>query len=161
MANENTNNTSVEKRSQRPPTMSLGLTVLILVIAIGVFLVVNGPSSNASNRDMRDPTFSGTAILSGVDRQITSSAFRRADASAFMGGVKLDFRDATMEGNEATLEVSAVMGGIEIRVPRSWTVVNRVTPVMGGVSDQTHSTDDNKRLVIKGTVFLGGLDIKN
>lgn len=160
MANENTNNTSVQKRSQ-PPTMSIGLTVLIIVIAIGVFLVVNGPSSNASNRDMRDPTFSGTAILSGVDRQITSSAFRRAEASAYLGGVNLDFRNATMESNEATLEVSAVMGGIEIRVPRSWTVVNRVTPVLGGVSDRTHSTDENKRLVIKGTVFLGGLDIKN
>ena len=78
-----------------------------------------------------------------------------------MGGVQLDFRDATMEGNEARIDVTAVMGGVDIRIPRSWTVVNHVTPVMGGVQDHTRSTDGNKRLVIEGTVLMGGLKIKN
>src|SRR5262249_14657263 len=91
-----------------------GPTVAILIVATIVFFVVNGPQSNASNRETltRDPTFSGTAILGGIERQISSPTFRSADASAFMGGVKLDFRDATMEGNEAKIDVSAIMGGI-------------------------------------------------
>jgi hypothetical protein len=39
--------------------------------------------------------------------------------------------------------------------------VNRVTPIMGGVEDHTHPTDSTRRLVIEGTVLMGGLDIKN
>jgi predicted membrane protein len=137
--------------------------VAIIIFATVVFFAVNGHESDASGRGVSttEPTFSSTAILGGIDRQNSSPAFRSAEASAFMGGVKLDFRGAIMDGDEARIEVSAIMGGVDIRIPRTWTVVNRVTPVLGGVEDHTHSTGGNKRLVIEGTVLMGGLDIKN
>jgi cell wall-active antibiotic response 4TMS protein YvqF len=154
-----------EKKSyeRRTSDLSLRTTALILIAAAVVFFALNGRPSSASARETltNDPTFSGTAVLSGIERRISSSDFRGAEASAFMGGVTLDFRDAAMKGNEAEIDVSAIMGGIEIRVPRTWIVINRVTPIMGGVEDHTHSTDGNKRLVIEGTVFMGGLEIKN
>jgi|RhiMetdeSRZDD1v2_1073273.scaffolds.fasta_scaffold33175_2 predicted membrane protein len=153
-----------QKRYERRTSDSFLRTIaLILIAAAVVFLVVNGPESNASNRESlpNEPTFSSTAFLGGIERRISALDFRDAEASAFMGGVKLDFRDAEMEGNEAEIDVSAIMGGIEIRVPRTWTVINHVTPIMGGVEDHTHSTDGNKRLVIEGTVLMGGLTIKN
>ena len=148
---------------RRTSDASWGSTVAIIIVATVVFFVVNGPQSSASNNESstRDSSFSSTAILGGVHRQNSSSAFRGADAAAFMGGVQLDFRDASMEGDEATIEVSAIMGGIDIRVPRTWTVVNRVTSIMGGVKDHTRATDSNKRLVVEGTVLMGGLEIKN
>src|SRR5215831_11327192 len=147
---------------RRTKEASMGATVVILIVATVVFFVVNGPQSNASNRQtLNESTFSSTAVLGGIDRRNSSSAFRSAEASAFMGGVNLDFRDATMEGDEARIQVSAIMGGIEIRVPRSWTVINHVSPFMGGVEDHSRSGDSNKRLVIEGTVFMGGLDIEN
>ena len=157
-------NANPEKRYEgQTRNAAWGPTVAILIIACIVFLVVNGPRSSASERETwtREPNFSSSAILGGIEREVSSVAFHSAEASAFMGGVKLDFRDATMEGNEARIEVSAIMGGIDIRVPRTWTVINRVTPVMGAVEDHTHSTDDNKRLVIDGTVLMGGLKIYN
>ena len=78
-----------------------------------------------------------------------------------MGGVSIDLRDASMEADEATINVSAVMGGVDIRVPRSWTVVNRVSAILGGVDDHTRPVDANKRLIVEGSVLMGGLDIKN
>ena len=78
-----------------------------------------------------------------------------------MGGVNLDFSDAVMEGDEARLDVTAVMGGIKIRVPHTWNVENRVIATMGGVKDRTHSAIGNKRLVIDGHVLMGGLEIIN
>jgi predicted membrane protein len=142
---------------------SLGPAVGLIVAACIVFFVVNGPYNGASNRrgSTSDATFRNTAILGGIERRINSSAFRNAEASAFMGGVKLDFRDAVMEGNEARLDVQAIMGGVEIHVPRTWTVVNRVNSVLGGVEDHSRSTDSGKRLVIDGTVLMGGLEISN
>jgi hypothetical protein len=150
----------VEKRYERRRRDAyLGPSVAIIIVALIVFFAINGRDSSASNRNTG--TFSSTAVLSGVKHTSGSEAFRGGDASAWLGGVELDFRDATMEGSEATVEVTAVMGGIDIRVPRNWTVVNHVTPILGGVDDHTHPSDSNKRLVIEGTVVMGGLDIKN
>jgi hypothetical protein len=137
-----------------------GPSVLLIIVATLVFFAVNGHESNASDRDASN--FDSTAILSGIKRDNNSSTFHGGKASAVMGAVDLDLRNATMEGNEATLEVSSIMGGIDIRVPRTWTVVNHVTPILGGIDDHTHPIDgDTKRLIIEGTVVMGGLDIKN
>jgi predicted membrane protein len=138
-------------------------TIGIILIALVVFFFVNGPGSRASERRWvsTDSNFNETAVLGGVERTNNSQNFRSGEASAFMGGVNIDLRDATMEGSEATIHVSAVMGGIDLRVPRNWTVVNHVTPVMGGVDDRTNSSDSHKRLIIEGTVMMGGLDIRN
>jgi len=138
-------------------------TVGIIILALVVFFFVNGPCSRASQRRgvSTDANFNETAVLGGVEKVNNSQSFRRGEATAFMGGVNLDLRDATMEGSEATIDVTAVMGGIDLRVPTGWTVVNHVTPVMGGVEDHTRSGDGEKRLIIEGAVVMGGLTIKN
>jgi len=163
MTTDDNNKPQQQAHQQRTSDASMGTTVAILILATIVFFVVNGHQSNASNREIlsKESNFSSTAVLSGIERRNSSSAFRGADAAAFMGGVNLDLRDATMEGDEARIEVSAIMGGIEIRIPRTWTVINHVSPILGGVEDHTRSADGNKRLVIEGTVFMGGLEIEN
>ena len=135
-------------------------TIAILIIATVVFFAVNG-SSDEHNSSRQDATFRSKAFLTGIDRRISSSDFRRGEASTIMGGIDLDLREATMQGNEATLDVSAIMGGVDIRVPRDWTVVNHVTPILAGVDDNTRPTGSKKRLILQGTVIMGGLDIKN
>src|SRR5215472_5590781 len=138
---------------------SVGLIILALI----VFFFVNGPGSHASERrgSSTESDFNETAVLGGVDRQNNSQHFRSGEATAFMGGIKLDLRDAVMEGNEASIDVTTVMGGVELHVPREWTIVNRVTPVLGGVEDHTRSGDGSKRLIVEGTVVMGGLNIGN
>jgi predicted membrane protein len=79
-----------------------------------------------------------------------------------MGGVELDLRDAVMDRKEAVLDVSSVMGGVKVRVPTSWTVVPRVSSIMGGFKDDTRRpANDDHRLVLKGTVLMGGLTVMN
>ena len=80
-----------------------------------------------------------------------------------MGGCEIDLRQASIEpGTEAVIDVFALWGGIEIKVPDDWTVVTRVTPLMGGVEDKTRvpQTTD-KRLVVNGFVVMGGVVVKN
>jgi hypothetical protein len=145
---------------RRKPNDASGPIVMVLILAAIVFFVVNEPQMKGDALSIA-PTFSGSAFLSGIERRI-SPEFRGADVSAFMGGVDLDLRDATMEGEEARIDVSAMMGGIDIRVPPSWTVINRVTAIMGGVCDRTRHTGNSRQtLVVEGTVFMGGVDIKN
>jgi hypothetical protein len=102
------------------------------------------------------------AIMGGVTRGNNSSAFRGADILAFMGGCELDLRKAAING-EAVIDVFAMWGGIEIRVPEDWTVVSHIVPLMGGVDDKTRPPQaaTAHRLTLRGFVLMAGVEIKN
>jgi len=104
-----------------------------------------------------------TAFLGGFDRKIASAAFQRAELTAFMGGGKLDLREAVLAPAGAVIDVFSVMGGFEIIVPDTWAVDISVTPFMGGCEDKTrpHPGVAGPRLTIRGLVMMGGLVLKN
>ena len=69
----------------------------------------------------------------------------------------------------ARIEVSTIMGGVEIYVPGHWSVKTDVLPIMGGVDDnrtmagprdEGDPSDQLPDLVVSGTVLIGGLAIK-
>lgn len=108
------------------------------------------------------------AVFGGDERRIKSQAFKGGRATSIFGGVELDFRDANIEGDQATLEVNCIFGGIEIRVPDAWNVHSMAVPVLGGYSDKTRSSGPQdpsgarrKTLILTGTVIFGGLEIGN
>ena len=108
--------------------------------------------------------FSATAILGGFERRINSQDFRGGDATVFMGGGKIDLRRASITlPHEPVIKVFAMFGGIEIRVPDDWTVVSEVESILGGFNDK--NTDppkiETKRLIIRGQVVMGGIEVKN
>jgi predicted membrane protein len=78
-----------------------------------------------------------------------------------MGGCELDLRHASIQG-EAVLNVFAMWGGIEIKVPEDWVVSMQGTPILGGFSEKTMvSKDTSKRLVIRGYAIMGGVEVRN
>jgi hypothetical protein len=140
------------------PVLAFGAVVLVLAVLFG------HPSTLAQDEKLQndDPEFSDVAIMGGVKRANVSKDFRGGEATAVMGGIELDLRDAVMERKEAVLDVSSVMGGVTIRVPESWNVVSRVSSIMGGVKDNTrHPLEEGHRLILEGTVVMGGLKISN
>ena len=105
-----------------------------------------------------------TAVFGGVERRISAQDFRGAQCTAVFGACKIDLRDAQMQGKEATLETYAVFGGIELRIPEDWEVVNRSTAIFGGIGDQRrHSPTgpDAKTLILEGAAVFGGVQIKD
>ena len=102
------------------------------------------------------------AILSGVQRANSARNFRGGEMTAFMGGCAIDLRQAAING-EAVLDVFAMWGGIEISVPENWTVIDRVTPIMGGVEDSTRAPGipQGHTLIVRGVVVMGGIEVKN
>jgi predicted membrane protein len=157
MADEGRNEQTSTPRSSTSWQLVVFLSTLVLV----VILLLDRPQSLAQVPEIPDD-FNSTVFLSGIHRRIDSQNFRRGEASAFMGGVEIDLTDAQMEGDEATLDVSSVMGGIQIRVPRSWTVVSRVDTVMGGFKDETHHpAERGKKLILEGSVLMGGVHVEN
>ena len=80
---------------------------------------------------------------------------------AIFGGASVDCRLASIEGR-AVIQVFAMFGGVEFKVPADWSVVNNTNAVMAGVDDSTVAPKENSKcLVIEGFVALGGIEIKN
>jgi hypothetical protein len=101
------------------------------------------------------------AVMAGVKRQTTSQEFRGGDASAVMGGVEIDLRNAKIaDGAEAVIDTFAWWGGVEITVPPNWRVVGKVFPLMGAFEDKTVS-GTGPTLYITGMAIMGGVEVKN
>ncbi|WP_342118189.1 LiaF transmembrane domain-containing protein [Pseudoduganella sp. OTU4001] len=102
-----------------------------------------------------------TAVLGGFQRKVTTQDFRGGDITTVMGGVDLDMRTASLNGT-AVVNVFALMGGISIKVPTDWTVELEGTPILGGFDEKTMQPKDaSKRLVVRGTAIMGGVEIRN
>jgi len=110
-----------------------------------------------------DPYVRMSAVLGGMAITNTSSDFRGGAVTAIMGGGKIDLRQASIKSGEARLDVFAFWGGIELLVPRNWTIVIQASPIMGGIEDKTdHNQPSTQgRLVITGSAIMGGVEIKN
>src|SRR5262249_43058178 len=106
---------------------------------------------------------SAMAVLGSVEHRNNSQDFRGGSATAVMGRCEIDLRAANFAGpNEPVLQVFAMWGGIEVRVPPDWTVVSEVDPILGGYMDDTQPRKEGtKRFRIRGTVLMGGIDVTN
>jgi predicted membrane protein len=61
-----------------------------------------------------------------------------------------------------TINVRALMGGIEIKLPDNVRLDARVTPILGGTDVTYTSSRDplSPKVTVVGTVMLGGVEIK-
>jgi len=164
--------------------------LLVLVVIVTGFLIGPRlqPRSNLARSDAGD-TVSLFAVMGEDQRTSYATTFRGGEMTTFMGSNKLDLRQATLApGDEAVIDVFAMMGGLELRVPDGWTVVVEAVPVMGGVKDQrlhagarraleaerapadagasdTKAPEVNPstapRVVVRGFIIMGGLVIKS
>lgn len=110
-----------------------------------------------------DDELSGVAVLTGIHRRSTSPTFRGADFTAIMGGCEVDLTGADIQDGEAVIDLFTFWGGIDLRVPRSWSITPNVTVLMGGLDDSTNpaEADPKKSLIIRGTAIMGGVRLSN
>jgi hypothetical protein len=166
----------------------------LVIIGAGVYMLVDrttGPripfgdfiggktTSDGSWTSPGGATFSGgrgasrgswtrheTAIFSGGKRKIAVDDFRAAKYEAVFGGFELDFRGSQILGESAVLEINAIFGGAEVKIPRNWSVVMQGAGVFGAFVDSAEQPDpaatpNVKRLFVRGAAVFGGVEIKN
>jgi hypothetical protein len=136
-------------------------TLLVFFGGILVWQSFSGPRLRSPGPD-DNTVVTAMAVLGSVVRGNNSPAFRGGELTAVLGACEIDLRNAAIDG-EAVVEIFALWGGIEIRVPDDWTIVSRVTPILGGVEDKTRPPQaaGRHRLVLRGIVVMAGIEIKN
>ena len=105
-----------------------------------------------------------TSVLGSTHRIVVSKNFKGGDITCFMGGAEIDMRQADINGT-VVLDVTTVMGGAKLIVPTNWEVKPDITNVLGGVEDKRQVLgkviDFNKVLLLKGTCFMGGIELRS
>ena len=137
----------------------------LLIIFVGLWLIfkprfrgIKGgvPKTKEDDLDL-------FAMFSGIERKVESSNFRGGKATALFGGLEIEFTNAQLAEQKATVELTAIFGGIDVWIPQEWKVVVDSNAFFGGVDNKHRTASDEN---IKGTIFIkancifGGIDIK-
>jgi len=108
-----------------------------------------------------DDEFSVVVSTSGSEFQSRAPSLREGRVLAVLGGVELDLTNAGIDAG-ATLDVRAVMGGVDVIVPPQWRVELIANSVFGGVGNQTDPDgggEDAPLLLVRAQAIMGGIEI--
>ncbi|WP_327068678.1 DUF1707 SHOCT-like domain-containing protein [Kitasatospora sp. NBC_01302] len=110
----------------------------------------------------REESASLVAVFGGATRKGRWRVGSHIRATAIFGGVDLDLTDAVFEAPEVLIEVSAMFGGVSIRVPENVTLIGSGVGVFGGfdVREQTAADPYAPVVRVKGSAIFGGCDAK-
>lgn len=136
----------------------------IALIAAGANIVWRGRQNADGDRSAPPELYPRPfAFMGGNARRYGGHELTGFEASAVMGGVEIDLRDAIARNGTVRAEVFALWGGIDIMVPRNWRVVCEAVPIMGGVDNQALPPIEPVvgTLYVRGVLLMGGLDIKS
>jgi len=141
--------------------------VLLIVAGIGFLLkgFTRRRAPRHANEQVSADELQRSVTMGGLSLVVDSQQFRGGSLDVTMGEIRADLRRAAVAGEEATLDLSVTMGGIELHVPSNWQVVSDVSPFMGAVEDRTEPRPDasgvQRRLVLRGKITMGTVTIKN
>jgi hypothetical protein len=100
-------------------------------------------------------------VFSGFDRKGVWTAPGHLTSFTVFGGGDIDLRDAVWTTPVIEITVTAVFGGVDIKVPPGTEVVNHIVPVFGGASVKVPPGPPNgRRLVLNGFCAFGGVGVK-
>lgn len=94
---------------------------------------------------------------------------------ALMGGIEMDLTAAELDEGETMLDLTAIMGGIEVKIPKDMAIIYEGSAVLGGVTfgdqedggivasrrlEQNINDSAQKILRIQARAIMGGVEIK-
>lgn len=132
----------------------------MVIILVGVSLLTSRkiPRKRENVVNRQDVT----AILGGTEQREQSQDYQGSKVTAIMGGVVLDLRKATIL-KEATVEIFAFWGGVELIVPEGVVVKNNLSNILGGTEYKMvpSTKKDAPVLHVIGDVVMSGVEIKH
>jgi hypothetical protein len=107
-------------------------------------------------------------VFSGSKKKLETMVFEGGEIVCVFGGVELNLRKCGIDNPEhrAVIDVAITFGGVEIRIPEGWRVVNQCVAVFGACEDKTlvprpETGVQAPTLVITGQALFGAVNIEN
>lgn len=130
----------------------------VVIILAGFSVIANRSSRPKISKSESEDA---SAIFGAVDQVNTSADYKGGSVTAVFGAVKIDLRKAVIK-KEATLQVFAFCGGVELIVPENVVVKSQANSILGGIDSKQSAvaTKDAPVLYITGPLVMGGVEIK-
>jgi len=139
----------------------------ILIIGLGIWLLFKPGRAAADKKKIPELTVDElriSQVFSGTSRRVDSPDFKGGSAEVVFGSAQIDLSGAVLAGGQATLALSAVFGGIEVRVRPEWQVVIHGTPILGSIDQKTSQAAGAAKtgtLYVNGSAVFGSILIKD
>lgn len=93
-------------------------------------------------------------------KYVNSEDFKYAQFDASFGEIKAYFDNAKVQGQNAEINVDVAFAGMELYIPKQWTVNNNVSAVFGAVDEKNRNQGDGSvTLKLTGRISFGGITI--
>jgi hypothetical protein len=95
---------------------------------------------------------------------VLDPVFRGADLDVAFGSITLDLRRTSLEAPETYIDVDCSFSGVEIFVPPHWSLFSEMDNTFGSSEDKRYvnqEIDTEHKLIIRGDITFGSLEIKN
>ncbi|MDR1729446.1 MAG: cell wall-active antibiotics response protein [Prevotellaceae bacterium] len=147
----------------------------LLVIFGGVLILLRAVSSgnkksrphqhihSKSSYISKDGFMVSDNIFGFVQQIVLEPVFKGARIKNVFGTTVLDLRKTSLEAAETYIDIECIFGGIELRVPNDWLVINELKATFGGSEDKRYiekDTDYAHRLILRGKLTFAGVEIK-
>lgn len=133
-----------------------------LLVLIGFWIIFS--DFRGKKKPVIRDSLDNIVVFSALETRINSDDFTGGSISAIFAGADIDLRDAKLSAQGGRLDLTAVFGGIEVRLPEDWNVVVNGTPIFGGWENRTRPSPDPSQgpiLHINCTAVFGGVEVKN
>ncbi len=140
-----------------------------LIIFVGLKFLIGHRNPEQVERMMEvdmsnlneDEVVRSSVAFSGSRYNFNGRKFSGAQIKAFCGGVTIDLRGAAIAEN-AVIEVSTFMGGVEIIAPEDVAFHVCSNCLLGGVGNKKSYMNGHasKTIVLNASCLLGGVEIK-
>ncbi len=111
-----------------------------------------------------EDVINSTSVFGGTQKNILSKKFRGGEIVNIFGGTELNLSQADIE-ESATLEITTIFGGTKLVIPPHWNIKSEIVNILGGTDDKRPapllSETSGKKLLLKGTVIMGGIEIRS
>ena len=103
-----------------------------------------------------------TSIFGGIEEKNIDKNFEGCEITSIFGGAELDFSEIKLKNDKAYINIVAIFGGSEIRLPKKHKITVTGLPIFGGAENKCESDEDSKKeIIVNYTVVFGGIDIRN
>ena len=149
----------------------------LLLIAFGTVALIKILDANdhargrvgfpTANGPVSADFFKEQVVFGSLKRKVDTQNFQGGKLETVFGSIDMNLRSAQISSPEktATIQVNAIFGSIELRVPESWRIVVHAPSIFGSVEDKTLAgkvaTSDGPTLFITGAAVFGSVEIKD
>lgn len=135
----------------------------VFIILLGLLMVTGKKGYNPVNspQSVSEDSLNETYVFSGTEKKIESKDFHGGKIVAVFGGANIDLSQVAARQKVIPMELVAVFGAVQLKVPKNWSVVSEAAGIVGGIDNKVATSSAAVKLHIKGAAVFGGIEIRN